>query len=363
MAMRSAYGQSQSGVEAVAVIERLKQRLKDDDVSPTDSTVAELRHAAQELLADTLMGDIQSASSGLLDKHLWQHGFYNHMVLFRQRLKRFDAEAAKGSASAVSELAATRLGLKSFLHAGIGFYTALIHGVCERYRLVLPGLAVGGLLGVQSTSLGGNHGQASAVDQRYATATCQRALLYLGDLSRYLQLYCVSNPRWSGVKGYVSPVAENVAQKFGIHRLILHSAPLSPTLTHSRHLLVRPRDPAVSSLLYHSSPSYLGTTRKPWLCSRSLDPPMDSWQSWHLSSGPTLMLPTTTRGRLLPSHPLPLPPRTWFGCTPSCSRKAAIRSTWSSQEGSGSGGDCIMRACRVSSWCTPKSSAGPRASR
>jgi hypothetical protein len=55
------------------VIERLKQRLKDDDVSPTDSTVAELRHAAQELLADTLMGDIQSASSGLLDKHLWQH--------------------------------------------------------------------------------------------------------------------------------------------------------------------------------------------------------------------------------------------------------------------------------------------------
>eukprot|EP00037_Helgoeca_nana_P028835 m.341956 g.341956 ORF g.341956 m.341956 type:complete len:811 (-) comp27844_c0_seq4:818-3250(-) len=255
MAMRSAYGQSQSGVEAVAVIERLKQRLKDDDVSPTDSTVAELRHAAQELLADTLMGDIQSASSGLLDKHLWQHGFYNHMVLFRQRLKRFDAEAAKGSASAVSELAATRLGLKSFLHAGIGFYTALIHGVCERYRLVLPGLAVGGLLGVQSTSLGGNHGQASAVDQRYATATCQRALLYLGDLSRYLQLYCVSNPRWSGVKGYYTQALAVLPQSGSPHGQLaivasLERANVDAAYHYSRAALAEsPSAPATENLV------------------------------------------------------------------------------------------------------------------
>lgn len=124
------------------------------------------------------------------------------MVLFRQRLKQYETEAAKGSASASSELAATRLGLKSFLHAGIGFYSALIHNVCERYNLVLPGVAVGRVLGV--SAFRGHGGLPSSVDQRYATASCQRALLYLGDLSRYLQLYCANSPRWGGVKGSVS---------------------------------------------------------------------------------------------------------------------------------------------------------------
>lgn len=70
--MRTLYGQTETAQAAAAVIEQIKGLLKSEETSPTDPALAELRHSAQELLADTLLADIQSASSGIIDKHLWQ---------------------------------------------------------------------------------------------------------------------------------------------------------------------------------------------------------------------------------------------------------------------------------------------------
>eukprot|EP00038_Savillea_parva_P004017 m.133057 g.133057 ORF g.133057 m.133057 type:complete len:1086 (-) comp11349_c0_seq1:1419-4676(-) len=206
--MKSLYGSTPSAADATQVIDQLKELLKNDNVSVTDHAVTELRHRVQSLLGEALMSDIQSASSGLVDKHLWHYGYYIHIDMYRQHVKRSEdrlAAADNDSDRATASLrrkSAVR-GLKALLLSAIGFYTALLHGLCERYRLKLPGVVMQtGTPAILVPAWAVGDVTVSAVDRRYAAASSHCAMLHLGDLSRYLQLHCTARPQWTVVKRY-----------------------------------------------------------------------------------------------------------------------------------------------------------------
>eukprot|EP00294_Goniomonas_avonlea_P005526 CAMPEP_0114542662 /NCGR_PEP_ID=MMETSP0114-20121206/1949_1 /TAXON_ID=31324 /ORGANISM="Goniomonas sp, Strain m" /LENGTH=815 /DNA_ID=CAMNT_0001726963 /DNA_START=58 /DNA_END=2505 /DNA_ORIENTATION=+ len=174
---------------------QLRSVLKVKD--PSDKAVTVLRNTLRDEYEQLLLSDFDFALEVEVEQGLWKSVFYKRIEEYRKKLAKHKKD--NSSSRAIAAYEALCSSFRGFLAEASGFYHSLLNRFQAKYgpadgQLKLPGL--------DFLAAGSNGGMDLGQDSNIL-ASCQRCLIYLGDLARYRELYSESQKRdWTQAASY-----------------------------------------------------------------------------------------------------------------------------------------------------------------
>ncbi|KAJ3047304.1 hypothetical protein HK097_011655, partial [Rhizophlyctis rosea] len=188
----------------------LRKLLKNPNVDPFSREVSNLRQQLRDTYEQIIFSDIDLALSKDVEANVWKIAHYRFIEEFRKKVKTISNNAKQrgGSSRALSQEERQQMRIltasfRSFLTEANGFYLSFIQKMTHRFdlerveRIVLQKLDV-----VFST--GARRGETiGPAMQTKALMVCHRALIFLGDLSRYREIHADKKEKnWALAKSF-----------------------------------------------------------------------------------------------------------------------------------------------------------------
>jgi len=196
MVMDDSAGTLMSRIEQTEKSLRAQLRLP----QPDEKTVKPLRTSLIALYEALItLHHVYSAKSQA-EQSLWKLGFYKRIDEFRKRHARMsealtNPEKRQRASQALDTL---NTSFTRFLDKSVEFYGSLMGKLAAACDLKVPGYSDQGFSVEEVARFRGGAGDLSCM-----IASCQRCLIYMGDLERYRALYLFDgSPDWTAAEGH-----------------------------------------------------------------------------------------------------------------------------------------------------------------